>query len=294
MPVPKRHRPKLGQHFLADPRYRRRLAEAISLSADDLVIEIGPGRGAMTGLLAERARYVVAIELDAALADQLKSRMEGDPRIEILQGDILSTDLKEICRRYGNEKCYVFGNLPYYVTSPILHHLFDSRAAIRAMALVVQREVAERITASPRSRAYGYLSVLTALSLQPRALFDIPPGAFAPPPKVQSTLVEFLIRPRFPEWNCHTYARFLGFVKSCFAQKRKSLLNNLRGIYPRRRVEEALAAVSAGPCTLGSDRCQETSQKRAGSAPSKLRAEQLTLEELVALFKVLPDEPQKL
>src|SRR5690348_6540849 len=106
-------RPKLGQHFLADPRYRRRIAEAIALSADDLVIEIGPGRGAMTGLLAERARHVVAVELDAALAERLKSRMEGDPRIEVLQGDILSTDLGEICRRCGAEKCYVFGNLPY-------------------------------------------------------------------------------------------------------------------------------------------------------------------------------------
>ena len=134
-------RPKLGQHFLADPRYRRRIAEAISIGADDLVIEIGPGRGAMTGLLAERARRVVAVEIDRALAEQLKSRMDGDPRIEVLQGDILTTDLEEICRRYRTEKCYVFGNLPYYITSPILHRLFDSRDAIRAMARPLYAEV---------------------------------------------------------------------------------------------------------------------------------------------------------
>ena len=104
---PTDRRPKLGQHFLADPRYRRRIAEAISVGADDLVIEIGPGWGAMTGLLAERARHVVAVEIDRALAEQLKSRMEGDPRIEVLQGDILSTDLEAICRRYSAEQCYV-------------------------------------------------------------------------------------------------------------------------------------------------------------------------------------------
>ena len=271
-------RPKLGQHFLADPRYRRRIAEAISVGADDLVIEIGPGRGAMTGLLAERARRVVAVELDAALAVELKSRIEGDARIEVLQGDILTTDLEEICRRYRTEKCYVFGNLPYYITSPILHRLFDSRAAIRAMALVVQREVAERITGAPGTRAYGYLSVLTALSSRPQALLQVPRGAFAPPPKVQSTLVEFLVTSRFPEWDCHTRERFLEFVKACFAQKRKSLLNNLGGTYPRGRVEQALA---------------EATERLPRSLPSRLRAEQLRLEEFAALFDRLAGEPKK-
>ena len=271
-------RPKLGQHCLADPRYRRRIAEAISVGADDLVIEIGPGRGAMTGLLAERARRVVAVELDAALAVELKSRMEGDPRIEVLQGDILSTDLEEICRRYTTDKCYVFGNLPYYITSPILHHLFNSRTVIRAMGLVVQREVAERITGAPGTRDYGYLSVLTALSSRPQALLQIPRGAFAPPPKVRSTLVEFLVTSRFPEWDCHTRERFLEFVKACFAQKRKSLLNNLGGIYPRGRVEQALA---------------EAAEKRPRPLPSRLRAEQLTLEEFIALFNRLAGEPQR-
>src|SRR5439155_21660470 len=151
----------------------------------------------------------------------------------------------------------------------ILTRLFNSRTAVRAMALVVQREVAERPTGAPGTRAYGYLSVLTALSSRPQALLQVPPGAFAPPPKVQSTLVDFLVASRFPEWDCHTRERFLEFVKACFAQKRKSLLNNLGGIYRRRRVEQALA---------------EATERLLRSLPSRLRAEQLTLEGCAALF----------
>jgi 16S rRNA (adenine1518-N6/adenine1519-N6)-dimethyltransferase len=271
-PVSRLRRPKLGQHFLADPRYRRRIAEAIPLSADDLVIEIGPGKGAMTGLLAERARRVVAVEVDAALVERLKQNVLGDPRIEVLRADILATDLGEICRRYDAEKCFVFGNLPYYITSPILHHLFNSRGAIRALALVVQREVAERISAPPGTRAYSYLSVLAQLWSRPRVLLQIPRGAFSPAPKVQSALVEFRVASAFPSWSSNEHERFLRFVKACFAQKRKSLLNNLGGIYSRSRVEQALA---------------EPSERVPRSRPSTLRAEQLTLQEFAALFEHL-------
>ena len=265
-------KPKLGQHFLTDTRYGRRIAEAIPLSTDDLVVEIGPGRGALTKLLAERAHRVVAVELDPALAEQLERSVRDDPRIEVLQADILSTDLEEICGRNRVEKCFVFGNLPYYITSPILRHLFDFRAAIRAMALVVEREVAERITASPGSRAYGYLSVLTQLYSQPRTLITIPAGAFSPPPKVQSALVSFDMTPRFPDWSRQESERFLDFAKGCFASKRKTLVNNLSRTYPREQIEQGLA---------------EDTRARPRSSPSRLRAEQLALEELAALFRRL-------
>ncbi len=261
--MPKRCRPKLGQHFLADARFRRRIVEALNLHPDDLVIEIGAGRGAMTSLLAERARRVVAIELDSRLAKHLREVFADEQQIEVLSADILSTDIGGICRRHEAEKCVVFGNLPYYITSPILQHLLAFRAWLRGMTLLVQREVVERLTAEPGTRAFGYLSVLAQVYSRPRLLFGVPPGAFAPPPRVRSALVEFRMEPRFPAWSPKENAEFLDFVKHCFAQKRKKLLNNLSPFYMRTRVERQLAALELSP---------------------NLRAEQLTLEQFAALF----------
>jgi 16S rRNA (adenine1518-N6/adenine1519-N6)-dimethyltransferase len=266
-------RPKLGQHFLASASYRRRIAEVLDLRPDDLVIEIGAGRGAMTELLAERARRVVAIELDAVLAANLREKLKATPQIEVLQSDILTTDLAALCRAHQAEKCFVFGNLPYYITSPILHRLFAFWTCIRAMGLLVQREVAERLTAIPGTRAYSYLSVVTQLYSEPRIVLSVPPGAFVPAPKVQSALVSLRMRSQLPESlrdatppsepSTEQETRFLGFVKRCFAQKRKNLLNNLAGTHSRERIEQALAGLDL---------------------PSTARAEQLTLEQFAGLF----------
>jgi 16S rRNA (adenine1518-N6/adenine1519-N6)-dimethyltransferase len=270
--VAQTRRPKLGQHFLISDSYRRRIIEALRLHTDDLVIEIGAGRGAMTTLLAARARQVVAIELDPSLAEELKRQVK-QKNVEILTGDILTTDLAALCRAHQAEKCFVFGNLPYYITSPILHRLFAFWIRIRAMSLLVQHEVAERLTATPGTRAYGYLSVLTQLHSQPRIVLGVPPGAFVPPPKVHSALVSFPMRSTLPEWlqapalpsasTAEREAEFLGFVKRCFAQKRKNLLNNLAGTYTRERAGRALAALNL---------------------PLTIRAEQLTLEQFGGLF----------
>jgi len=247
--VARTHRPKLGQHFLTSENYRQRIVESLSLRADDLVLEIGPGRGAMTELLAARARRVVAVELDTSLAQQLEQKLKDSAKIEIVRGDILTTDLAALCRRHQTETCYVFGNLPYYVTSPIIHHLFDQASSIRAMALLVQREVAERLTAQPGSRDYGYLTVLAQLHAEPRIALRVPPGAFSPPPKVQSALVHFTMRPKYPAWSAPERAQFLDFVKVCFAQKRKNLLNNLAREYGRAKVMTALTNLRIPPST---------------------------------------------
>ncbi|MBZ5514179.1 MAG: 16S rRNA (adenine(1518)-N(6)/adenine(1519)-N(6))-dimethyltransferase RsmA [Acidobacteriia bacterium] len=239
--VVRTRRPRLGQHFLVSEGHRRRIIEALDLREEDFVIEIGAGRGAMTALLAPRVRHLVAIELDASLAEALAAQFQGK-NVEILMGDILTTDLADLCRRQRVEKCLVFGNLPYYITSPIVHHLFKFAPSIRGMALLVQREVAERLTARPGSRAYGYLSVLAQLYSEPRIRLIVPPGAFSPPPKIQSALVQFLMRSKYPEWTPDDQARFLRFAKHCFAQKRKNLLNNLRASFQRARVIEALAS----------------------------------------------------
>ena len=261
MPFPRRQ--KLGQHFLADSGFRRRIVDSLSLRPEDTVIEIGAGRGAMTGLLAERARHVVAIELDRSLVEQLKEKFASNPRVEILHSDILSTDLVALCRRYETEQCFVFGNLPYYITSPILDHLGNFRDAIRAMALLVQREVADRLIAAPGSSDYGYLSVFVQLFSRPRVLFSVPPGAFSPPPKVHSALVEFQIHPRFPKFSPKDQERLLNFVKRCFAQKRKNIINNLSGIAPRARVEQAFEQLQL---------------------PTNIRAEQLSIEQFAELL----------
>jgi 16S rRNA (adenine1518-N6/adenine1519-N6)-dimethyltransferase len=275
--VPQTRRPKLGQHFLASRAYRRRIAAALDVRPDELVIEIGAGRGAMTELLAERAgraARVIAIELDASLAAKLKERLAAKPQIEVLQADILKTGLAALCREHQAEKCFVFGNLPYYITSPILHHLFAFWTHIRAMGLLVQREVAERLTATPGTRAYGYLTVFAQLYSEPRIVLGVPPGAFVPLPKVHSALVSFQMRLAFPEWLQagegsalpKIEADFVDFAKRCFAQKRKKLMNNLAGTYSRSRVDQALAALSL---------------------PSTVRAEQLTLEQFASLFRRL-------
>jgi 16S rRNA (adenine1518-N6/adenine1519-N6)-dimethyltransferase len=256
-------RPKLGQHFLHDQRYRNRILEALPLDARDVVFEIGPGRGAMTALLAERARKVIAIEIDRALARGLQEDFRGESRVEIILADVLRVDFAALCRQEGIAQGFVFGNLPYYITSPILHHLFRQWDSIRAMGLVMQQEVAERLTAGPGTREYGYLTIATQIYSQPQIALAIPPGAFSPAPKVQSALVTFRMMAKFDRWPQVICDEFLEFVKRSFAQKRKNLLNNLAGLYPRSRIMQAF--------------------EEAGK-PASWRAEQLSLEDLAAIF----------
>jgi 16S rRNA (adenine1518-N6/adenine1519-N6)-dimethyltransferase len=258
--------PKWGQHFLKDQSVCRKIVDSLSLQPGDLVIEIGAGRGAMTRLLADRAPRLVAIEIDQGLAEKLTYEFSHMPQVEILRADILQIDFSSLLKRHNAQRCYVFGNLPYYITSPILNRLFDSRASIRHMTLLMQREVAARVTATAGSRAYGYLSVLVQTSAEPRITMAVPPGAFSPPPKVQSALVDFLMAARFPGWDDKTYRAFLEFARLCFQRKRKNLLNNLAPRYSRGDVQRALEAHGLGPRT---------------------RAEELDVGELVRLFDAL-------
>src|SRR5262249_30281979 len=156
------------------------------------------------------------IELDRELAASLSRRFGPEKRIEVVSGDILETDLADLCRRSGVERCFVFGNVPYYITSPILRHLFDSYRSVRGMALVLQREVAGRLVAVPGTRAYGYLSVLARTYSEPRLRLGIPPRAFSPPPEVDSALVDFRLGAKFPDRSPSAELAFLGFVKRCF------------------------------------------------------------------------------
>ncbi|MFZ0962099.1 MAG: 16S rRNA (adenine(1518)-N(6)/adenine(1519)-N(6))-dimethyltransferase RsmA [Terriglobia bacterium] len=261
-----RHRPKLGQHFLHDQRYRTRILEALPLEPCDAVIEIGPGRGAMTALLASRVRKVIAVEIDWELAQMLQEDFREEPRVKIICADVLSVDFAALCRREEMAQGFVFGNIPYYITSPIVHHLFGHRDSIRGMGLLMQREVAERLTAAPGTGDYGYMTIAAQTYSQPQIALAVPPGAFSPAPKVQSALVTFRMQGKFNRWARARSEEFLEFVKHCFARKRKNLLNNLAGKYARRLIVQAL----------------EKSGKPANS-----RAEQLSLDELAGLFEYL-------
>ncbi len=242
-------RQKLGQHFLKSQSFLQRLAREACPERESLVVEIGPGRGALTQHLLERAGRVVAIELDRELAARLRNDFPG---LEVIEGDVLATDLAQ----WG--PAVVAGNLPYYITSPILEKLFTLGPLMRRAVVLVQLEVAERLTAKPGTRDYGYLTVQTNLFSEPELLFRIPPGAFTPPPKVDSAAVR--LTPRMPRhWNVPE-ATFLEFAGRAFRQKRKTLRNNLVPFYGRE--------IETWP-------------------EARLRAEQLSLERLIGLYRRL-------
>jgi 16S rRNA (adenine1518-N6/adenine1519-N6)-dimethyltransferase len=248
----------LGQHFLGDLHWREQIARAIGVSVHSgelghgsgdgeyCWIEIGPGHGEMTEYLATSGVPVHAIELDALLLGSLNRLKKKFSNLEVLQGDVLESDLRAIA---GGRRVRVYGSLPYYITSPILHHLFTFAEVIDEIHVVVQTEVAERMAAEPGSKAYGYLSVATQLNARPEVVLEIPRAAFSPPPEVGSTLVTL----RLPgQWAKLTLPagrqeEFLEFVKMCFSKKRKTLVNNLRESFSPESAREALGAVGLPP-----------------------------------------------
>ena len=215
---------KLGQHFLQSDSVLNRIAGAVCPAREPLVIEIGPGRGALTAKLLDRAHRVVAIEVDGELVEELRKRFAAAP-LEVIHADVLDVDLTQ----WG--RAPVAGNLPYYITSPILEKV--ARANPARAVFLMQKEVAQRLTARPGTRDYGYLTVQTAAFARARALFDVKPGAFRPPPKVDSTVV--LLEPR--DSAISDREAFLEFAGRCFRQKRKTLRNNLAGVYGKEIVD---------------------------------------------------------
>jgi len=259
-----RQKPKLGQNFLADAQAAQRIVAALGDVAGHTVAEIGPGRGAITGALAARVGRVIAVELDRKLAAGLRGRFDPD-RVSAVEQDVLQFDFAAAAAEAG-ERLRVVGNLPYYITSPILLKLAASHAALELAVLMVQREVANRVTAAPGTRDYGLLSATVQLYGPVEPLFTLPPSAFSPPPQVHSTVFRWRFAPRFAALRVEE-SGFLRFLRQAFAQKRKTLANNLRaaGVAP-----EAASAALAG----------------AGIEP-KTRAEALPLEALAALWQKL-------
>jgi 16S rRNA (adenine1518-N6/adenine1519-N6)-dimethyltransferase len=241
-------RQKLGQHFLADPGWREEIARAIRVSPQSLApstnadnnvcwIEIGAGHGEMTEHLVSTGLPVYAIELDPMLARNLEKLSKQFPNLSVVANDVLEVNLASLT---AGRRLRVYGNLPYYITSPILQHFFHAADLIDEIHIVVQHEVALRLVAEPGSRDYGYLTVLTRFFSRPELVLRIPSGAFRPPPEVDSALVTLRMpgeRARLKDLN---EQQFLEFVKRCFSQKRKTLVNNLKTIAKAMVVRQAL------------------------------------------------------
>jgi 16S rRNA (adenine1518-N6/adenine1519-N6)-dimethyltransferase len=222
-------RPKksFGQHFLHERRYIERIVSAISPHADDFVVEIGPGEGALTLPLLTAAGRLTAIELDTDLIPDLQARAASVGTLEIIHADVLKVDFSALAHRHGVEHLRIAGNLPYYISSPILFHCVEHAAAIVDMHFMLQKEVVDRMAADPGSKVYGRLSVMLQLACRVEPLFTVPPGAFRPPPKVDSAVVR-LVPLSASERHDADPERLHAIVKAAFAQRRKTLGNALR------------------------------------------------------------------
>lgn len=233
----------LGQHFLRDPAIARAIADLIAPTPADVVIEIGPGHGALTAELARRAGRLVALEIDPGLVAEIRQHFPG---VEVLEADARRWDYAAVTAPPGG-RVLVAGNLPYSAGKPILLRLLASRKAIAEMALMFQREVAERLAAPPGSKAYGSLSVLVQLYCDVRLALHVPPGAFRPPPKVESAVVHLRVLPalRVPVDE----RRFQTVVRAAFSRRRKTVANALAGGLgqPVHSVKQALAEAGIDP-----------------------------------------------
>jgi 16S rRNA (adenine1518-N6/adenine1519-N6)-dimethyltransferase len=274
----KRGKAKLGQNFLRDPSAVRQIVDALGDVSKVLVVEIGPGEGVITKPLSDCAGKVVAIELDRILAAKLRLHFARVPNVEILEANVLNVDFNGVIqghlrgvtdRNPGAEVRHakLIGNLPYYITSEILLKLFDQHRHFSELVIMVQKEVADRLAATPGSRDYGLLTVTAQLYCNIQALFTLPPEAFAPPPKVHSTVVRLTVCPKAEGLQLHKREpQFVAFLKRSFGQKRKTLANNLKTTYPEITKE----------------------MKRLGLRPDA-RAEALSLKELAAVFTAVAD-----
>ncbi len=273
-------KPKLGQNFLVDQNACERIALSLGDTSARTVVEVGPGHGAITALLAPRCARLHCIEFDPALARELTFRFRNDPHVTIHHADVLQSDLVTLIpsplttsslhaeqSSQHTSTLDVIGNLPYYITSDILLHLYAAARAgvLRRAVVMVQREVADRIASPPGGSDYGALSAFTQMHAHVEPLFTLPPAAFNPPPDVHSTVLRLDFAPRFAELGVDPDG-FNAFLRATFAQKRKTLNNNLRH-----------AGYNAAQLTAA----------WPGSIPPQARSEAVPLEAMAEFFKRL-------
>ena len=270
-----KQKPKLGQHFLVSDNAAMRMADALGDVSESTVLEIGPGRGVITSLLAKRARRLIAVEIDRVLSAQLRLKFGMTHNVEVIEADILSIDFDSLfgpkpgLGRPGIElkpnPVRVVGNLPYFITSDILLRLFDFARYFDIIVIMVQREVADRVAAPPGGSDYGLLSATAQLYAKVEKLFTLPPEAFEPAPKVHSTVLRLNVAPQIEKLGVAGDG-FIGFLKLSFAQKRKTLWNNLKSRYDEAELRRAMTQARINPSA---------------------RAETLSLKQSATLFRAL-------
>ena len=212
----------LGQNFLKDDLILNKIANCVD-TKNDLIIEIGPGMGALTRKLINKDSYVIAYELDERTKPYLLP-LEND-KIKIIYNDFLKANLKEDIKNIKYNKLYIIANIPYYITTPIIEHIIESEIPVESMVLLVQKEVAERFSAKPKSKEYGSLTVYLNYFFEVNKLFDVKNTCFTPSPKVDSSVVKFTKKDN--KYNINN-KEFSKFIKECFSMKRKTLRNNLK------------------------------------------------------------------
>ncbi len=217
-----RAKKSLGQNFLKDPHYLHKIADAARVGPGDQVLEIGPGLGHLTRVLAARAKKVLALELDARLIPRLQQECSILGNVEIVQADAVVYPYESLSTGWK-----VVANLPYYISTPIIQRLIACRDKFKTLTLMLQQEVAERVASLPGSKTYGYLSVLVQLYAEPRIEFMVPPGAFTPKPEVNSAVITLTIRNN-PAVAVTDEIFFVRLVKAAFSQRRKTLKNALK------------------------------------------------------------------
>ncbi len=258
----------LGQNFLIGSHYPQRIVNSVAPRADETIIEIGPGHGALTGLLIESGARIIAIELDRELIPRLSERFGENENFRLIVADALAVDFCEVIA--PNAAARVVANLPYYISTPILQRLIEHRRCLREMTLMLQREVVERIAAAPGGREYGYLSALAQFYCEVEKLFDVPPGAFRPAPKVHSSVIRLRARDRTVAVDDEPL--FIELTKVLFAQRRKTIFNNLRAASARLKA---------------ADEPRISSWLSQSSLDPQRRAETLSIEEIARLANAI-------
>ncbi len=254
-----RQKKSLGQYFLSDPSIVKRIIDAAHLNDKDTVVEIGPGPGVMTGMLAKRVKRVIAIEIDEDILKKAMDSLSGRSNIEFVLSDALIYDYDSIGTPFK-----VVANIPYYITTPLIFRLLDSKD-ILSMTLTLQKEVARRIVASPNNKDYGVLSIACQFYTAPSLCLTIPKGAFRPVPKVDSAAVYFEVLKK-PSVDVPSKEMFFRIVRTAFSQRRKMLLNSLKALGLGQRLREVL--------------------DNAGIDPSR-RPETLSLDEFAVIARLL-------
>jgi 16S rRNA (adenine1518-N6/adenine1519-N6)-dimethyltransferase len=259
-------RKALGQHFLVSLSVLRKIVTVISPREDELIVEIGAGKGALTFLLAEQGARVIAIEKDRSLIPFLREKER--PNLVVLEEDVLNLNFRQLLREEARFKGKVklAGNIPYVISSPLLFKVLEERDLFSECVFLLQKEVAERIIAAPGSKKYAPLSISFQMHFETRLHFTVAAGSFSPPPRVQSALVSLRRRPA-PLFPVKNHELFRGFVRASFAQRRKTLFNNLKAFpLPPAAIKEAL---------------------RRARLKENVRAEDVSIAQFVGLFELL-------